>query len=140
MITCDNLYHFDPSTSACTPNICYCANGQPTKNCISHNNHDCDSCDLGFTTNVFLGTTTCPLDVYDNFWQNQTVCRCHTLLKYGFDCERNVCSYVYDVESIVNMDLEAREMSVSDYKLKRIKADMAHIETESFEDIKDPPI
>ena len=61
------------------------------------------------------------------------------MLKYGFDCERNVCSYVYDVESIVNMDLEARKMSVSDYELKQIKANTEHIETESFEDIKDPP-
>ena len=133
--SCDSLYHFEPADSACVPNICYCANGHPTTNCTAHNNHDCDSCDVGFTTNVFLGATTCVLDVYDNYWQKQTVCRCETLLKYGFDCEKKLCSYVYDVESIVNMDLEAKKMSVSDYALQRTKEETAHIETESFEDI-----
>ena len=61
-ISCDSFYHFDPANSACVPNICYCAYGQPTTTCTSHNNHDCATCHEGFTPQIFNGFTTCAID------------------------------------------------------------------------------
>ena len=36
-----------------------CTNGKPTSRCVSHNNHECASCNVGFSLQKFKGFYTC---------------------------------------------------------------------------------